>query len=696
MPFLAWLQPNNRVHWRADLIAGVTVALVLVPQSMAYAQLAGLPPAYGLYTAFLPVMVAAMWGSCAQVATGPVAVVSLLTATAVSSIAIPGSAQYVAYAIALALLVGLVQLSLGLFRLGALVNLLSHPVVGGFTAAAAIIIGLSQLNKILGVPLARSGFFFGDVWEMLQEVNEAHLPTMLFGVTALALLVLMRYKTPRLPGVLIVTVAGIVVSLAVDFSASRTVAHPQIKDPAVREAIGELLRERATLAELRGRRAEKKAQRAQWVKSAVEFREELATLDYETDLLDLRIESLSQQVDNRVRLITRVAFADRTSADGGFVPKVAEQKTERVWRVSSVGEDSVVLHSGGEVVGEVPGGLPALELPQLSLGAVGTLLASALVISLVGFMETISVAKAVTTRTRARLDPNQELVGQGLANIVGGFTQSYPASGSFSRTALNYAGGAKTGLSSVIAGLVVMVVLLFLTPLLRSLPQAVLAAVIMLAVSSLIDFKSLKHAWLANRHDGVAGASAFVGTLLFAPNLDLGILLGVGLSVISFMYRTMRPRVNILGRHAGGALRDAAEHDLELSSYVVALRFDGQLYFGNVSYFEDTVLGIPARFPKVQKILVVGTGITQLDASGDEVVRHLSERLRLGGVDLAFSGLEPRIVEVLRATGTYDVVGAENFFIDSNRGLEELAKRVKAEDFDPAEFALRRRVAVVD
>ena len=253
MPFLAWLQPNNRVHWRADLIAGVTVALVLVPQSMAYAQLAGLPPAYGLYTAFLPVMVAAMWGSCAQVATGPVAVVSLLTATAVSSIAIPGSAQYVAYAIALALLVGLVQLSLGLFRLGALVNLLSHPVVGGFTAAAAIIIGLSQLNKILGVPLARSGFFFGDVWEMLQEVNEAHLPTMLFGVTALALLVLMRYKTPRLPGVLIVTVAGIVVSLAVDFSASRTVAHPQIKDPAVREAIGELLRERATLAELRGR-----------------------------------------------------------------------------------------------------------------------------------------------------------------------------------------------------------------------------------------------------------------------------------------------------------------------------------------------------------------------------------------------------------------------------------------------------------
>ncbi|MCL4744967.1 MAG: STAS domain-containing protein [Burkholderiaceae bacterium] len=692
-PFLAWLQPNNRVHWRADLIAGITVALVLVPQSMAYAQLAGLPPAYGLYTAFLPVIVAAMWGSCAQVATGPVAVISLLTATTVSGIALPGSAQYVAYAVTLALLVGIVQLSLGVFRLGALVNLLSHPVVGGFTAAAAIIIALSQFNKILGLPLARSQFFFGDVWAMLVQLEQVHFPTMAFGVAALVALLLMRYKAPRLPGVLLVTVIGTFLSVGIEFSATRTVEHAKLDDPAALEAIGELLRERATLGELRKRRSELSIQRDEWMKSEAAFREELASLAYRADLLDLRIEALARQVESRRRLLARIAFAEATHTDEGFVLHGPDHARKRVWRVSELGQEKVTLGSGGEVVGAVPSGLPSLEIPRLTLDSFATLLASALVISLVGFMETISVAKAVTTRTRARLDPNQELVGQGLANLVGSFTQSYPASGSFSRTALNYSSGAKSGLSSVIAGLVVMLVLLFLTPLLHHLPQAVLAAVIMLAVSSLIDFKSQIHAWRANRHDGVAGAAAFVGTLLFAPNLDLGILLGVGLSIISFMYRTMRPRVNILGRHAGGALRDAAEHDLELSSYVVALRFDGQLYFGNVSYFEDTVLGIPARFPKVQKILVVGTGITQLDASGDEVVRHLAERLRLGGVDLAFSGLEPRILEVLRATGTYEVVGAENFFIDSNRALEELARRVVAPDFNPEEFVLRRKPA---
>ena len=636
-PFLAWLQPKYRVHWRADLIAGITVALVLVPQSMAYAQLAGLPPANGLYAAFIPVLIAAMWGSCPQLATGP------------------------------------------------------HPVVGGVTAAAAIIIALSQLNKVFGLPLGRSRFFLADVWAMLMQLGQLHVPTLAFGIATIVALVVMRKFGPRLPGVLIVTAVGTFLSVGVEFSITRTVEHSKINDPAAVEAIDELVRERATLAELRQRRAEMVAQRSDWLKSEVTFREELASLAYRIDLLHLRIDALAQQVESRRRLLARIKFAQLTQSGDEFVLYGPDHERKRVWHVREVDDAKVTLASGGDVVGEVPSGLPAFEAPSLTLDTFATLLASALVISLVGFMETVSVGRALTARTRTRFDPNQELVAQGIANIVGSFTQSYPAGGSFSRSALNYAAGAKTGLSSVFAALIVLLVLLFLTPLFRHLPQTVLAAVIIHAVSSLIDFKALLHGWRANRYDGIAGLSAFVGTLLFAPNLDQGILLGVGLSIISFMYRTMRPRVNILGRHAGGALRDAAENDLELSSYVVALRFDGQLYFGNVSYFEDTVLGIPVKFPKVQKILVVGTGITQLDASGDEVVRQLAERLRSGGVDLAFSGLEPRILDVLRATGTYEVVGADNFFIDSNRALDELARRVEAPDFDPEDFALRVR-----
>lgn len=686
LPFLAWF-PISAKALRGDLVAGVTVALVLVPQSMAYAQLAGLPAVYGLYTAFLPVAVAALFGSSHQLATGPVAVVSLLTASALAPIAAPGSAQYVALAIALALLVGIVQLALGLLRLGVIVNFLSHPVIAGFTSAAAIIIALSQLNKLLGVPMGRSDFFLGDVWGVLQLAGETHLPSLAFGLGAFAAMYALRRFAPKAPGVLIVVAICTALSAWLGFERNALGTVAQIADSEARALATGYVEARQRIAALTAERAAKSAERRAVDRDTREGAQHAAALGFQSEIIALEIDDLERENRRRLRLLRKFVFEEARDPGGAVQYAPASGGTRR-WRIQAIDGDTVRLSGGGEVVGAIPAGLPAFSVPRVDWSTVSQLLSTALVIALVGFMEAISIAKAIAARTRQRLDANQELVGQGLANICGAFTKCFPASGSFSRSAVNFASGASTGLSSAVAAAIVMLTLLFLTPLLYHLPQAVLAAVIMLAVASLVHFGGIAHAWRAQRHDGVAGAVTFVATLAVAPQLDLGILIGGGLAVLLFLYRTMRPRVAILGRHPDGLLRDAALHGLPLSEHIVAVRFDGQLYFANVPYFEDSLLEIPARFPKVRAILVVGDGINQLDASGDEAIRLLAERLRDNGVTLAFSGLKKQVKDVLAGTGTLKTVGDENFFIDEDEALAALAARVTDPGFDAGAFPL--------
>ncbi|MEO5336616.1 MAG: sulfate permease [Magnetospirillum sp. WYHS-4] len=554
VPFLGWF-PMGGAVLRADLLAGVTVALVLIPQSMAYAQLAGLPAYYGLYAAFLPVAMAALFGSSKQLATGPVAVVSLLTASALMPHAQPGTAEFIGYAILMSLLVGAVQLTLGLLRLGVVVNFLSHPVIVGFTNAAAIIIGLSQLSKIFGVPMGRSENFAQDIWGVLQQVGATHWPTFAFGIVAFAIMWSLKKYLPRLPNVLIAVALTTVTSWLIDFKGL-----------------------------------------------------------------------------------------------------------------------------GGAVVGEIPQGLPSVALPRLDLDMMAQLLPSAIIISLVGFMEAISIAKAMAAKTRDRIDPNQELIGQGLANLVGSLTQAYPASGSFSRSAVNLNAGAKTGMSSVFTAAMVLVTLLFLTPLLYNLPQAVLAAVIMMAVIGLVNFKAIRHAWHANRHDGAASAVTFLATLAFAPHLDKGIMVGAGLAIVLYLYRTMRPRVAQLGRFEDGTLRDLAVYpNLPTDPRIIVIRFDGQLYFANVSYFEDMVLAAVAAQPDAKFLLVVGDGINQLDASGEEVIHHLAERLEGNGIALVFSGLKRQVIEVMHHTGLFDLLAQGNIFPTEDMALAAIYDRLGGE-----------------
>jgi SulP family sulfate permease len=685
-PFLRWF-PLGADSLKADLIAGVTVALVLIPQSMAYAQLAGVPAYYGLYAAFLPVAVAALWGSSNQLATGPVAIVALLTASALQPLATAGSAEYIAYAVLLALVVGVIQLGLGVLRLGVVVNFLSHPVVVGFTNAAAIIIGLSQLNKLLGVSMPKSDFFFKDILGVLAQLPETHVPTLLMGAGAIALMLVMKKRLPRWPNVLVAVVLTTLLSWAIGYEGRLEMPAAAVQQAEVRQLIEDY---RARAAEHKATQDRLAAQQRRLKMQRDQMRpQDVIALRYEIDMLELQArgeERVAREILNQLRKL-------RFESDGarlyitGLAP-AGSQTDGAHWRIRKIEDGTLKMVAGGEVVGTVPAGLPQFGLPAFDLGKILELLSAAVVIALVGFMESISVAKAMAAKTRQRIDPNQELIGQGLANVASSVSNAFPVAGGFSRTAVNMNAGARTGLASVVTALVVLLALLFLTPLLYHLPQAVLAGIIMLAVLSLFNFAAMRHAWQAHRHDGVAAGVTFLATLVFAPNLDYGILVGAAVAIVLFLLRRMRPRVARLSRHADGTLRDARVHNLPESETIVALRFDGSLCFANVSYFEDAILGALAESPKARYVLVVGDGINELDASGEEVIHHLVHRLHDNGVTLVFSGLKKQVLEVMRRTDLYAYIGEDNFFRTEDQALAAIYQRLEASGYDATQCPL--------
>ncbi len=680
LPFLRWF-PMSGGTVKADFMAGITVALVLIPQSMAYAQLAGLPAYYGLYAAFLPVAVAALWGSSNQLGTGPVAVVSLLTASSLAVFAAPGSADFVALAIMLALLVGVIQLLLGVFKLGVIVNFLSHPVIVGFTNAAAIIIGLSQVSKLFGVPMGRSEHFINDIVGVVKLIGDTHAPTLLMGIGAIAIMWAVKKYRPTWPGVLIAVVLATTLSWAIGFERIGSAKVEQVASADVQALVRELAQTEQRVAEVNAEITAKSNLLAATGKTHGEQSQAALSLKYEIDVLRFKLEDREQENAKRLRALRKLAFQRGGDAGGqlfleGALPQGMASDGVR-WRISKAKGGDLKLVGGGEVVGNIPEGLPSIAMPRLDMSKLGALLSAALVISLVGFMEAISIAKAIAAKTKQRLDPNQELIGQGLANIVGSFTQAFPASGSFSRSAVNMGAGAKTGLSSVITTLFVLLTLLFLTPLLYHLPQAVLAAIIIMAVIGLVNFKAVVHAWHANKHDGIAAVVTFIATLAFAPHLDEGIMVGAGLALILFLMRTMKPRVAQLGRFKDGTLRDIKVNPgIPTSEHVVAMRFDGQLYFANVSYFEDTILEALADHPHAKYFLVVGDGINQLDASGEEVIHHLVTRLKDAGVTLVFSGLKKQVLDVMRATGLFKAITQANIFATEDQALAAIYERL--------------------
>jgi sulfate permease, SulP family len=561
LPFLRWPR-ITAASVRDDLLAGITVSLVAIPQSLAYAQLAGVPAYYGLYAAFVPAIVGVLFGSSALLSTGPVAMTSLLTASSVAALRPPGLDQFYAYVTLLALLSGIFQLGFGLARAGMLISLVSHPVLMGFINAAALVIALSQLPALLGIPLRQSEHLLLDTWDVVSRMDLLHEMSLAFGLCAMVLLIAFKRLAPRMPGVLTTVV-----------------------------------------------------------------------------------------------LLTWVSYLV------GFAGR------------------------GGRVVGDVPTGLPAFVVPDIGWDATKSLLPAAFVLAVISFMEAMSSCKVIAVKTRTPWNENQELIGQGLAKIVAAFCQSMPVSGSFSRSALNLASHARTGLSSVFAAAAVLITLLFFTPYLYHLPKPVLAAMIILAVVNLIDVAALKRAWLASREDGLAGIVTFAVTLAFAPNIQIGILTGIILSLGTFIYGRMRPRVAVVSLHSDGTLRDADHYKLApLHAQIGILRFDASLYFANASFFEDAVLKLERETPAVKYIVIAANGINHLDASGVESLRNLSTRLRQNGVTLVIGGLKRQVFDVMERTGLVRAMGEGNVFMADRAAIDDVLARVeRAPETQPAE-----------
>ena len=570
-PFLLWVKElGNLKTLKADSIAGITVAFVIVPQSMAYAQLAGLGPEYGLYAAFLPVLIGAVMGSSRQLSTGPVAVVSLLTAAALGEI-VTDPSSYAVYAALLALIVGLFQLTLGILRMGFIINFLSHPVVTGFTNAAAIIIGASQLPKVFGIRVinrndsdwitsCESSFIdlsdkvsnselhsicsADQSYETIAKLIEAaifytHLPTLAMALTSIIAIIIMQRFFPRLPAILTVAILATMTSFLIDYQSM-----------------------------------------------------------------------------------------------GGAI-------------VNSINIE----------------GLFSFKLPSFDFNVMGTLFIYAITISLIGFMEAISVAKSMAASTKQRLDVNQELIGQGLSNITSSFFQGYAVSGSFSRSAVNLTAGAVTGFSSVVTAIIVGVTILWLTPLLFHLPLASLAAIILMSVVNLINFASLKHAWKVEKHDGWVGLLTFIMTLIFAPNLENGIAFGVIMSLGLFLYRTMEPKFFELSVEHGSIIASRfADDSSEVSKSVKVAKWSGSLYFANAAYFETKLLELIAKHNDSLKYIVVDVAsIVQVDASGEQVLSSLVETCSNSGIEILFARTERLEAELFRA-GFKKRFGDNRFF----------------------------------
>lgn len=667
---------------RADLLAGITVALILVPQSMAYAQLAGLPVVYGLYASFVPVIIASLWGSCSQLHTGPVAMLSLMSAAALIPFATPGSLDFIQLSIMLALMVGILRLALGLFKLGAVVNLLSSPVIVGFTNAAALIIGLSQLSKIIGVPFPRSDFYLADLWGVVGQIGATHWPTLAFAVTAYGLIVGMKRVSPRVPGVLAAVLVTTVISALIGFEEKTDVALTQIESPAEVESIkayaATAKRIDTLTAQISGiNRDIARLEREGGVDSITQIADAGAAIrPLEYERATLKVQNNERQIALHRSRLERVESADGSQFHPyGEVPAGIEGD-DNAWRFTSIAAGTVTLSSGGAVVGDIPTGLPTFAMPELQWGAMLGLLPAAIVMALIGFMEATSISKAIATTTGERIDASKELVGQGLANIAGSFFGSYTVSGSFSRSAVAARTGAKTGLFAIVSALAVVLVLLFFTPYLYALPQSVLAVIVMMAVFSLIRVKPLVHAWKVNRTDSIIGFITFFATLALAPAIANGILLGIVLTLVVFLIKGMKPRAEIVARKPDGTLGGVKAHGLTpISRFVVPVRFDGSLTFSNVAYFEDAVLDVIANFPQCKAIVIIGSSINEIDASGEEKIREVGKQLRAAGIELHFSGLKHQVLSTLERTGLVEECGRDHFFPNKELALQKLLDR---------------------
>jgi SulP family sulfate permease len=559
-PILSWGRQYDGETFANDAVAAVIVTIMLIPQSLAYALLAGLPAQVGLYASIAPLVLYGIFGTSRALAVGPVAVVSLMTAAAVGELASQGTPEYYAAAIVLALLSGLMLTAMGLLRLGFLANFLSHPVISGFITASGLIIAASQLKHILGIPAG--GHNLIEVARALAlNITQTNPPTVIIGVGAVAFLF--------------------------------------------------------------------------WVRKQLK------------------------------PLLIRVGLPGKLAdvvAKAGPVAAVA---------VTTGATYALGLHERGvDIVGAVPQGLPPLEVPSLDVDLWSQLALSALLISIVGFVESVSVAQTLAAKRRQRIDPDQELVGLGAANVGAAFTGGYPVTGGFARSVVNFDAGAQTPAAGILTAVGIGLAALFLTPLLYYLPTATLAATIIVAVLSLIDLGALKRTWIYSKPDFAAMAATIALTL--TVGVDAGIVAGVALSLALHLYRSSKPHYAVIGQVPGTEhFRNVNRHNVVTAPHVLSLRVDESLYFPNARFLEDTIYDRIAGDPDVQHVVLQCTAVNVIDASALESLEAINERLQAAGVILHLSEVKGPVMDGLRRTHFLDELTGRVFLtqVDAMRAL---------------------------
>ncbi|MBK8205411.1 MAG: sulfate permease [Planctomycetes bacterium] len=539
LPFTDWLFRYRRADLPGDLLAGVIVTIMLIPQSLAYAMLAGLPPEYGLYASIAPLFIYGLLGTSRTLSVGPVAVVSLLTASALTPLAAPGSEQYVQLAILLALMTGVVQLVVGLVRGGFIASLLSHPVVAGFITGSSLLIILSQLKHMLGVTATSGHLPYEAAVNLAQALGGTNIATLLIGIGAVAVLLFFRMPFRKL-----------LEKLGLSKALAQTLART---GPAVLVLAGMAL---------------------VWL-----------------------------------------AHADTA------------------WGVA--------------VVGEFPSGLPGFSLPSLDLPILNALLPAALIIVLVGYVESVSVGRSLGARRRQVIDPDQELVALGAANIAAGFTSGMPVTGGFSRSVVNFDAGAQTGLASMITAVLIALVTLFLAPMFASLPQVVLAATVIVAVSGLVNFGEVARLWRYSRLDGALMALTIAAVL--GIGVELGVAVGVGASLLLYLWRSSRPHIAIVGRVGESeSFRNVLRHKVTTYPGLLLVRVDENLFFANTRFLEDRLLAMVLREPDLKHLVLICSSVSEIDSSALESVEALIRRLRDAGVTLHCAEIKGPVMDRLQ------------------------------------------------
>ncbi len=547
LPILQWLPSYNKTYFRSDLLAGLTVAVLLVPQGMAYALLAGMPPIYGLYGGLLPLFLFGILGTSQQMSIGPVAVSALLVLAGISQIAEPFSPEYISYVLLTGLLIGFFQVLLSILRLGFLVNFLSHPILAGFTSAAAIIIAVSQLPAVLGFPVPRELNLINKLQYVFSNIGQIHLPTFFFCISGIILISILKKINKTIPGALIAVVLGILI---------------------------------------------------------------------------VRFLRLDQQ--------------------------------------------------GVAIVGGVPQGLPLFQLPSWGIENIKLVMPTVLTVTIIGIVESIGIAKVLESKHNYyKIDANQELLALGLGKIAGAFFQAIPSSGSFSRSAVNNEAGARTGMSSIITAIIIAFSLLFLTKLFYYLPNAILAAIILLSVKGLFDYKEAIHLWHTHTGDFIMMVFTFFATLIM--DIEFGVIAGVVLSILMILFRIASPHIAILGQIPETRFyRNVSRFpNAEQMEDVIIMRFDAQLFFGNAQYFKDTIEEIVKdRKDNLELLILSAYSITNMDSSGLHALEESLAFLKNNNIEFYITGVRGPVRDLFHKSDFIDKLGKENQFMDVHQAVE--------------------------